>query len=170
MKGRSTSCSTCRTDADRPLAFLKVAVVISSDGVNEDPPSRVVHDVAWLAEQHGFPGLRAVGKVHGMREIDGQTTTASRCYILSEPLAADRFLEVVRAHWHVENRLHWVLDVVMDEDQARAERTTRRKTSPDCDASPSTSSAPTTTKAPPAARSSEPLGTTSFLLKLLATA
>jgi predicted transposase YbfD/YdcC len=26
----------------------------------------------------------------------------------------------VRAHWQIENRLHWVLDVVLDEDLARA--------------------------------------------------
>ena len=25
----------------------------------------------------------------------------------------------MRAHWDIENRLHWVLDVVMNEDQAR---------------------------------------------------
>jgi predicted transposase YbfD/YdcC len=30
-----------------------------------------------------------------------------------------RFLEVVRSHWGVENRLHWWLDVVMNEDQQR---------------------------------------------------
>jgi predicted transposase YbfD/YdcC len=29
---------------------------------------------------------------------------------------------VVRAHWQIENRLHWVLDVVMDEDQSRARK------------------------------------------------
>ena len=28
----------------------------------------------------------------------------------------------MRAHWHIENRLHWVLDVVMDEDQDRARK------------------------------------------------
>ena len=28
----------------------------------------------------------------------------------------------MRTHWHIENRLHWVLDVVMDEDQARARK------------------------------------------------
>jgi hypothetical protein len=27
--------------------------------------------------------------------------------------------EVVRSHWGVENRLHWRLDVVMNEDQDR---------------------------------------------------
>jgi predicted transposase YbfD/YdcC len=66
----------------------------------------VLHDVAWLAEQHGFPGLAAVGKVEATREIDGKTTTASRYYILSKPLSAARFLDVARTHWHVENRLH----------------------------------------------------------------
>src|SRR5271166_6014082 len=33
---------------------------------------------------------------------------------------AERFNEVVRAHWGVENRLHWRLDVVMNEDQDRS--------------------------------------------------
>ena len=69
----------------------------------------VVHDVGWLAERRGFPGLAAVGKVEATREIDGKATAASRYYIHSKPLSAVRFLEVVRAHWHVENRLHWVL-------------------------------------------------------------
>jgi hypothetical protein len=34
-------------------------------------------------------------------------------------LTGERCLEVVRAHWGVENRLHWRLDVVMNEDQQR---------------------------------------------------
>jgi predicted transposase YbfD/YdcC len=29
------------------------------------------------------------------------------------------FARVVRAHWGVENRLHWVLDVIFREDLAR---------------------------------------------------
>jgi predicted transposase YbfD/YdcC len=82
----------------------------------------VVHDVAWLAETHAFPGLKAIGKVTAAREQDGRTTTATRYYLLSQPLSAARFLAVVRAHWHIENRLHWVLDVVLDEDQARARK------------------------------------------------
>ena len=82
----------------------------------------VVHDVGWLADSHAFPGLTAVGKVIATREQDGRTTTATRYYLLSRPLSAARFLAVVRAHWQIENRLHWVLDVVMDEDLARARK------------------------------------------------
>jgi predicted transposase YbfD/YdcC len=82
----------------------------------------VAHDVAWLAERHAFPGLAAVAKVSATRASDDKTTTASRYYLLSKPLAAARLAEVVRSHWHIENRLHWVLDVVMDEDGSRARK------------------------------------------------
>jgi len=82
----------------------------------------VVHDVAWLAERHDFPGLAAVAKVTATREIDGKCTTATRHYLLSKPLAATRVAQIVRAHWQIENQLHWVLDVVMDEDGSRARK------------------------------------------------
>ena len=74
----------------------------------------VVHDVAWLAETHAFPGLKAIGKVTAAREQDGRTTTATRYYLLSRPLSAARFLAVVRAHWQIEK--------VLDEDRARARK------------------------------------------------
>ena len=37
-------------------------------------------------------------------------------------LSPERLNEVVRAHWDIENGLHWVLDVVMNEDQARSRK------------------------------------------------
>jgi predicted transposase YbfD/YdcC len=40
-------------------------------------------------------------------------------FVLSTPLSPERLNEVVRSHWGVENRLHWRLDVVMNEDQDR---------------------------------------------------
>jgi predicted transposase YbfD/YdcC len=99
-----------------------VQTVDGDHGRIETRRAAIIHDVAWLAERHGFPGLQAIGKVEATREIDGKATTACRYYVLSKPLSAARFLDVVRAHWHVENRLHWVLDVVMDEDQSRARK------------------------------------------------
>jgi predicted transposase YbfD/YdcC len=100
-----------------------VAQTVDGDhGRIETRRAAIVHDVAWLAERHGCPRLAAAGKVEATHEIDGKTTTACRYYVLSTPLSATRFLDVVRAHWHVENRLHWVLDVIMDEDQSRARK------------------------------------------------
>ena len=37
-------------------------------------------------------------------------------------MSAQEFLDTVRAHWTIENSLHWVLDVVMREDYARAHK------------------------------------------------
>jgi len=82
----------------------------------------VLTDIDYLREAHDFPGLAAIAKIEATREIDRQTRTATRYFLLSKPLGAARLLEVVRAHWGIENRLHWVLDVVMDEDQARNRR------------------------------------------------
>ncbi len=55
-----------------------------------------------------------------IRETAGKTSTETAYYLLSTALSGERFTEVVREHWGVENRLHWRLDVVMNEDQARA--------------------------------------------------
>ena len=77
------------------------------------------HDLAWLAARHDWPGLKAIGKVMATREKAGKTTTQSRYYLLSTPLLAERFLAVTRAHWAIENSLHGVLDVTMNEDRAR---------------------------------------------------
>ena len=84
--------------------------------------AEIIHDVAWLARAHAWPGLVAVGKVTATRESDGQTTAATRYFLLSQPLPAVRFAEIVRMHWQIENRLHWVLDTVMDEDRSRSRK------------------------------------------------
>jgi predicted transposase YbfD/YdcC len=100
-----------------------VAETVDGDhGRIEIRRAEIVHDVAWLAEAHDWPGLAAVGKLTASREVDGKATTTTRHYLLSRPLPAARFAKLVRTHWHIENRLHWVRDVVMDEDQSRARK------------------------------------------------
>lgn len=79
----------------------------------------VSSDIAWLQEHHRWPGLAAIGKVTRSREIAGKTTTETAYYLLSTPLSAERFAQAARGHWGIENGLHWVLDVTMNEDQAR---------------------------------------------------
>ena len=85
----------------------------------ETRTASVVHDVDWLQERQRWPGLAAIGKVVSMRETRAGTTTETRYYVMSAKLSPQRFLHAVRSHWAIENSLHWVLDVTMNEDRQR---------------------------------------------------
>ncbi len=102
--------------------FTPTSVHTTTDGDHGRIETRigaVATDIAWLQERHQWPGLAAIGKVTPIRETAGKTTTETAYYLLSAPLAAERLLDVVRYHWGIENSLHWVLDVTMNEDQSR---------------------------------------------------
>ncbi len=81
----------------------------------------VVVPVPGLAGQCRFPGLVAVGRITSWRRAHrGPTERKVRYFLLSRKLPARRLLAVVRGHWAIENRLHWVLDVVFAEDRNRS--------------------------------------------------
>ncbi len=83
------------------------------------------YDVDWLTTERRFPGeprfpgLRAIAMVEATVERDGTTTTARRFFLSSLAMDARMLARAVRAHWGIENRLHWVLDVVFHDDLMR---------------------------------------------------
>lgn len=109
------------TYLDDPAAEVPVMkpTVDADHGRIETRSAMVSTNIAWLQDDHHWPGLAAIGKVMRMRESAGRTTQETAYYLLSTALSAERFNQVVRSHWGVENSLHWRLDVVMNEDQDR---------------------------------------------------
>jgi predicted transposase YbfD/YdcC len=99
--------------------FTTAQTVDADHGRIETRTASVSTDIDWLRKQHKWPGLMAIGKVDRIREAPDKTTHDTAYYLLSTALSAERFLEAVRSHWGVENRLHWRLDVVMNEDHQR---------------------------------------------------
>lgn len=77
-------------------------------------------ELDWFADRAKWEGLRSVGMVESVRELDGKTTTERRYYLSSLSLDVATFARAVRGHWGVENKLHWVMDVCFREDQSRA--------------------------------------------------
>jgi predicted transposase YbfD/YdcC len=83
------------------------------------------NDVAWLREmQQEWRGLQSLVMVESTREIingknKGECSTERRYYISSLPAKPKLLNQRVRAHWSIENSLHWVLDVAFDEDDCR---------------------------------------------------
>jgi predicted transposase YbfD/YdcC len=83
------------------------------------------HDVDWLKSDRRLPGertfpqLAAIVCVRSEIEREGRLQSETRYILSSAQLGAETFASAVRAHWGVENRLHWVLDVVFHDDLAR---------------------------------------------------
>jgi len=74
----------------------------------------------WFADRTKWEGLKTVGVVEAIREVGGVRTVERRYYLSSLGLDVATFARAVRGHWGVENKLHWVLDVQMREDQSRS--------------------------------------------------
>lgn len=82
----------------------------------------VIRDIA-LTAKHKFPGIFAVARVSCRRKPQGKRSEPMvRYFLLSKYMTAKRLLAVTRSHWSIENQLHWVLDVIFEEDANRARK------------------------------------------------
>ena len=70
-------------------------------------------------DEPAFPHLAMIGMVESETERGGKVERERRYYLGSAKLSAETFARAVRAHWGVENNLHWTLDVVFRDDLAR---------------------------------------------------
>lgn len=78
------------------------------------------NEVAGLGTLERWPALKGMAMCRATRTVKGETSVEDRYFITS---SADRPVQkiaaAIRAHWQVENCLHWVLDVAFNEDQCR---------------------------------------------------
>lgn len=73
-----------------------------------------------ISDTHLWPGLQSIILVESQRQSQG--AFEQRYYISSLPPKATLLLKAVRTHWSIENCLHWLLDVVFREDEARTRK------------------------------------------------
>ena len=85
----------------------------------ETRTTTVIHDVAWLQQRHDWPGLNAVVVVDSVRETGNKIEQETRFYITSLMLLAHLVGPIIRSHWAIENSLHWVMDMIFRDDEAR---------------------------------------------------
>jgi predicted transposase YbfD/YdcC len=104
-------------DAKGKLSFYE-----QSDSDHGRRERRRASVIARPADAPVFPSLAAIGRIETEREANGKLAKAVHYVVLSKRLSPRRMLEVTRTHWSVENQLHWKLDVVFNEDDARTRK------------------------------------------------
>lgn len=78
-----------------------------------------IENFDWLYEIHQWQGVKSIAKITATVDRGGRQTSEVRYYISSLPGNANFINRAVRKHWFIENKLHWILDVVFKEDYCR---------------------------------------------------
>lgn len=76
----------------------------------------------FISNKDKWKDLSAIGMVIQEREERNVKSTETHYYILNKYVDASKFANYVRNHWAIENSLHWVLDVIFDEDHSTARK------------------------------------------------
>jgi predicted transposase YbfD/YdcC len=76
----------------------------------------VSSDLAWLQPRDEWVDLQTLVMVESLRWTKGKETKETRYFISSMPPDPKAILKAIRAHWGIENSLHWCLDVIFRED------------------------------------------------------
>ena len=112
-------CAEQKANGFADAEISRAETVDGDHGRIETRTTTVIQDVEWLRQRHKWPGLNGVIIVEGARQIDGAITSETRVYITSLRLPAHLMGAIVRDHWSVENRLHWVMDMIFRDDECR---------------------------------------------------
>lgn len=64
--------------------------------------------------------VKCIGMARMTRVIGGAESKETHYHLLDEIVTAEKYANLARGHWAIENNLHWILDIHFREDQSTA--------------------------------------------------
>lgn len=114
--------------SDLPAVGIHVAAPYITREVNKDH-GRIEIRQAWVITEpktlwalrgtEKWPKLTAIIKIQSERILADKRESNIRYYLASFLITAQQAITMTRHHWHIENALHWVLDMAFREDECR---------------------------------------------------
>ena len=108
----------CRTSFSGLTTDLHLTTENAHGGI-EQREVRVLELPKDSPHRQTWPGLRTLAVVLKRIERDRIETYETRFYLSSLHPQAEHLARVIRAHWGIENSLHWTMDVTFQEDRHR---------------------------------------------------
>ena len=106
-KSSSKVIDDCYDEADKGHGRIEMRKCIVSSQID------------WLKQKASWSGMKTIAMTEETRQIGDRVSIERRFFISSLPADAKQIAGAIRAHWLVENALHWTLDVVFNEDKSR---------------------------------------------------
>lgn len=108
-------------DSFRFFPSQELTDIDAGHGRVETRKCAVITDLGHITRLGDWKGLTSLIRIESERfiKVSGKTETQTRYYISSRKESAAYFQKNIRSHWGIENKLHWVLDMVFHEDQSR---------------------------------------------------
>lgn len=124
LKGNNGPLYACAAGAfEKADAVGKGASYETSEKGHDRFERRRVTTIPAPKDAPHLPSLAMFSRIESERQVaGGKSQTAVHYVALSKRIPPRRVMEIVRTHWSVENNLHWPLDVVFHEDDARSRK------------------------------------------------
>ena len=106
----------CIADPQMKDKYIYFRTVEKGHGRIEKRDYYLFSDLNWYPERKDWHKLNSVVMVKSKREVIGQEPSQETRYYISSLTDVEKAAKAIRSHWGIENKLHWSLDVLMNED------------------------------------------------------
>lgn len=112
----------CIADPQLSSQYTMLKTLGKGHGRIEKREYYLFNDISWFANRKDWAGLTGFIMVRSTRQVGQKEPTSETRYYITSLTQIENAAEAVRGHWGIENSLHWVLDVVYNEDGAATKK------------------------------------------------